>query len=185
MTLLNEADAIYLGDQLVEKVYAGSTQVWPPVVVTGPASHLVTSFTPGFIRNEFTGEVGMRFWLTANKTFSWLGVYCCSGNTGLHRVHLYDWDAPSSPLLTVDIDLTGKTAGALVWASITPIALTASSYYVVVKETTAGGQFWFEEGPTTLDPTLSSDLYSVYRSPGGSITPYTANYHYVGLDLGW
>jgi hypothetical protein len=42
MPLINEADNIFVGSMQVDKVYLGTTQVWPPAV---SAPSFTTSFT--------------------------------------------------------------------------------------------------------------------------------------------
>lgn len=45
MPLINEADNIYIGTSQVDKVYLGTTLVWPPAVTTYSAMRFHAIFT--------------------------------------------------------------------------------------------------------------------------------------------
>jgi hypothetical protein len=45
MALLNQANAIYIGSTLVDRVYLGTTQVWPPLLTTYSAMQFSAIFT--------------------------------------------------------------------------------------------------------------------------------------------
>ena len=166
------------------KRWSGSAWVGGVAAPTAPTSWLVTSFTPGGERDDYSGEVGIRIQPSVDKAFTWIGLNCATGNTGLHSVKLYNFSTQAL-LRSANVDLTGKTPGTWGWASIASITLTAGTYYAVVKETTAGGgQLWWDMGATALAPAFVSDVMSVYGA-GGVLTANGDDMQYVGLDLGW
>jgi hypothetical protein len=169
------------------KVWTGSAWVVKPPVVSGPAASLCTSFTPGAPatdRDDFTGEVGVRVNMVANRLVSFLGMRCNTGNSGIHKLNLYEWFADAL-VATANIDLTGKAAGSWVWAPITPFTLLVG-YYALLKEVVAGsGQMWVNNAPTTFNPTYTGNIYATYRSPGGAMGVTGNDLQFVGVDLGW
>ena len=154
----------------------------PPIAPTAPTASLLVSYTAGGDRNDFTGEVGFNFRPNADKAFTWIGCRAAAGNTGLHTVKLYSYSG-AALLHTAQIDMTGKTAGEMVWASMPAITLTGGADYVLQKPVTSGGPLWANMGPTTLQ--LVTNVYAVYAISAGAFNLYTADNQYVGLDLGW
>ena len=155
-----------------------------PPVVSGPTAHLMTSFTPAADRDNFTGEVGVRINMTASRTVSFIGARCGTGNTGIRTVKIYEWFADAL-VATANIDMTGKTVGTFVWASIAPVTL-AVGYYAVLATTVDGdGQWWSENAPTTFSPTYTGNIYATYRSPGGAMAVTGPDLQFVGVDVGW
>lgn len=146
-----------------------------------PVSSLVTGWTPGAARNNFTGEAGVRFFGVGalNLTISWIGVYC-NVASGTRKLNLYD----SSDVLqrTVTISLAGQTVGQYVWAFIKPLTLPAGSYCTLMQEVTASdGLAWRDIGPVTV---TTDTAYAASRVTGGPIVAGLAGNMYVGVDLG-
>jgi len=183
MTLLNTADKVYLGALAADAVYAGPTKVWP-APPTGPTAHLMTSFSPATDRNDFTGEVGVRLNMTANRAISFIGMRCGTGNTGIKTVKIYEWFADAL-VATASIDMTGKTVGTFVWAPIAPVTLLVGYYGLLASTVQGDGQWWSENAPTAFDPTYTGNIYATYRSPGGAMAVTGADMQFVGVDVGW
>jgi len=178
--------------QEAPKVWSGTAWVssaMPPWVppVAGPTASLVLSHTPGSGRNDYTGEVGMRLGIgAADVPFSWVGIRYSGGNAGPYRVILYEWFS-NAPMVTIDVDMTGKGLGDWVWTSVAPGTLLANGYYALVLKVTAGdGQTWSNPGATALKPVIAN-TYAIYRdvitAPG--FANGTIDTQFVGLDLGW
>jgi len=150
---------------------------------SGPVSSLVTGWTPGPDRNDFTGEVGARFGIgAADIMVSWIGIYCRTAS-GTRKLNLYEWFSDTLQR-TVTIDLTGKAVGQYVWAPITPITLPANGVYALVQETTqSDGLVWRDTGPVTYVSSLAGS-YSCYRVPAGVLEAYQPDTMYAGVDLG-
>lgn len=181
--LLNTADKVYLGAVAADRVYLGANLVWQPAVApAGPTASILTSYTPGTDRNDFTGEVGVRLGIGSTPlTVSWVGLRC-NGYGGTRTVKIYEWFS-SAVVATVTIDYTGKAVGEYAWTAITPLTLGANGYYAVLMVCTAGdGQVWKNPGPVTM----SSHIVNIYDSyySGGLLTGLQ-NSSFVGVDLGW
>jgi hypothetical protein len=181
MTLLKDATKVYSGSALAGAVYAGSNKVWPPAVA-GPTASILVSYTPGTDRNDFTGEVGVRLGIgAAPLTVSWVGMRH-NGVGGTRTVKLYEWFS-GAVQRTVNIDLTGGTAGVYVWAPMTPITLGASGYYALLMVCTAfDGQTWKNPGAVSMTSQIVN-IYDSYYS--GGLQTGSPNSSFVGLDLGW
>jgi hypothetical protein len=141
---------------------------------------LVTSYVPGYNRNDFSGEVGFLFRPTAGITFNSLGVRRALDNTSA-VVNLYEYPS-TTPLRTATFDLAGKTEGTFYYAAVAPVTLTAGTMYVVCRETTVGGEWWAHAGPVTLIGGFDN-VISAYRNPGGAFGAVAPNEQYVGVDL--
>jgi hypothetical protein len=183
MTLLNDADKIYLGLLEADAVYAGATKVWP-AVSAGPTYSLLVSYTPGDDRNDFDGEVGVRLGIgTANIPITWIGARC-NGIGGTRTVKLTEWSTDTLHR-TVIIDYSGKAAGEYAWTAIAPFTLLANNYYALMMVVTAwDGQTWTNPGPTSF----TSDIINVnecYRHLGTAVLGGVPNQQFVGFDLGW
>ena len=181
MTLLNDADAIYVGGVEADAVYLAGEKVWP-AAPTGPSASLLVSYTPGTDRNDFTGEVGVRLGIgAAPLPISWVGMRH-NGVGGTRTVKLYEWFS-GTVQRTATVDLTGGTAGNYVWTPMSPITLGAGGYYALLMVCTAyDGQTWRNPGPVTM----TSQIVNIYDSYyAGGLQTGIQNSSFVGLDLGW
>jgi hypothetical protein len=187
MTLLNDADAIYVGSTPVDKVYAGSNLVWEPSG-GGEATtmKLMTSFTPGTVRSDFQGQAGVRLNIVANKEFTWIGAMAAVNGLGLQHVAVYDWYT-LAVVAEATVDFTGKAAGEWAWAQVPPFTLATSPGYYALVANTYFGVGWVNAGPTTFDPSITGNIYSCYRgdNPAWAFDAGSVNYQFFGVDLGW
>jgi len=187
MVLLNTANKVYLGSKAATRVYAGATKVWgvaPPAIA--PTSWLVTSYTPGADRSDVGGEIGMRLGIgPANLVVTWMGMRCHTGNSGPRTLKLAEFFADAQKA-TVTVDLTGKTAGQWVWATIAPVTLLANGYYTLMMVTTGPGmQPWNDASPIAMKSPEIANVYYCSRS-GGSVATGSPNMSFGGaFDLGW
>jgi hypothetical protein len=162
-------------------------EVEPPIGPTAPDDWLLTSFVPGASRNDFTGEVGVRYGIgPVDVPVNWVGTYC-SASSGTRTVKINEWFADAN-LRTVTVDMAGKPLYEWVWTEIAPLTLLANGYYAVMQEVTAfDGLLWSnaDVNAIAIGSSETSNLYSTYRVPGGGLNANTPNAMYVGLDLGW
>lgn len=147
---------------------------------------MIATYVPGPDRNDWTGEVGVRYGIASDVTVSWIGIHVNTPG-GTRNVKLIEWFADAVQR-TVVFDLTGKMKGSWVWQPIAPLLLPAGSYYAILQEVTNGDGLWWDDATGAAAATGGAgvaNLYGTYRVPGGSMTAYAANIMYVGLDLGW
>lgn len=180
-------DKIYVRNANVWKeptgVFVKVAGVWQRVWPVGPASKLVASYSPPGTKNNFSGEVGHSFMLSADRAVSWIGCKVVAGNTGTHTVKLYD--GLDNVLRTATFDMSNPlVVNTYAWAQISPITLLATTQYFLVKTVTSGGQFWWDDGPTTFN-LATIFRSSVNRVTGGSVSNVTTDNQFAGLDLGW
>jgi Domain of unknown function (DUF4082) len=142
--------------------------------------NLVISFTPGGDRNDFTGRVGVRFTAGSGQTYNSIGLRMGTANTGLHSVALYD--SGGTQLRQANVNLSGGTVGTFYYASLSsPITLTNGATYWLATDTTAGdGQYWSNEGPTTLAFGVTN-VGAAYWN--GSWNTDHLDEQFVGVDL--
>ena len=156
----------------------------PAGAVTGPDASLLVAYTAGPDRNDFSGEVGVRLGIgPTDVVCTWMGLRCHPGNTGSRTLLLYEWFT-NSVVRSVDVDLTGATAGAFVWAAIPPTTLLANGYYALMMACTAGMQAWANSGPATLTSAIVN-VYDCYRIGAGPLSTGAVDAMFVGVDLGW
>lgn len=188
MTLLNEAHKIYLGTTEVNRVYAGANMVYEKIGTGGPiapTASLVTAYTPGTDRNDFTGQVGVRIGIgAANISISWIGARRHSASqTGVHTLKLYEWFADALER-TGTVNFDGVAVGSYAWGAVTPYTLLAGGYYGLMMDVVASdGQMWCNPGPVTMAPSIVN-IYDIYRISGPPQTGLQ-NSMFNGLDLGW
>jgi hypothetical protein len=182
------------------KVWSGSAWVTKPAKVwngsawvtvgtappAAPTSSLITSFTPGSDRNDFTGEVGVRLGVgTTGIPFTWMGARRHSAaQTGVHTLNLYEWFADTL-VRTASIDYTGVAVGSYAWVSVPSTTLLANGYYALLMPVTAfDGQTWCNPGVITFQSSIVN-VYDCYRVPASALATGTPNDAFIGLDLGW
>lgn len=111
----------------------------------------VTSQTPGPLRNDFTGFVGMRIDVSTSPiSVTEIGRFICSGNSGTHTVKFVKAsDGVDITGGSVSIATAGATAGEFAYAKLsTPVTLAANTSYYLVTQETASGDQWFDVATT-------------------------------------
>mgnify|MGYP000899660686 FL=1 len=108
------------------------------------------------IRNTGNWEFGQKFYVSRNGNITKLG--CKLAATGTFKVSLWDY-ATSSLIITVPITVADTTQ--FTYSSITSIAVTANTRYVISVNNTSAG--------------INKPYYVYYKKPGlGSIAyPFT------------
>jgi hypothetical protein len=176
--------------QEAPKVWSGTAWVssamppWTPPA-TGPTSKILTAFTPGTDRNDFTGEVGVRLGIsTSNITFTWMGARRHhAGQTGSITVNLYEWFADTL-VRSASINLGSVAVGSWAWTAVPSTTMLANGYYALLMGVTASdGQVWCNPGACTF--TGMTNIYDCYRVPASALATGTQNDMFNGLDLGW
>jgi hypothetical protein len=154
-----------------------------------PAQALVTFKTPGTIRNDFTGPVGMVIQIAGTPvTAIGLGRIVVSGNSGTHALTIADsvtgFTIPGASA-TVDLAATAAAPNAFAYAIFPgPIVLNANTEYYILTQETAGGDQWFDLDTTVLTSNVASVTSAVF---GDGITPFVrgggAGHSYGPVDL--
>ena len=148
----------------------------------GSANRLVTSYSPGTDRNDFTGGVGFSFMPTAPVTFNRIGVkYPTHANNGPKTVGLYMW--PSiTPIVVTQVDVTGGFTGTFYYTDIPPQTLAAGTGYAVMATTTSGGQYWSELGAMSAKAGIGS-VQGCYTPDFAAPNNGGSNTQWYGVDL--
>ena len=191
MTLFNEADAIFVGDVAADRVYAGANLVWEKEAagLTYPEARLLAFHNHAGPRADFSGELGFRITMVANRAVNWVGLYknaVGEGYTGTRKINLYDYD--THELLRT---ATGDYASAAhtdnyIWLAISPLTLVAGKKYALLMEIAAVGVVFENYGSCAPVPEYATDLYECYAfTIGGAFDGPSAGFQYGGLDLGW
>jgi Right handed beta helix region len=104
----------------------------------------VSGFTPTTVRNDFTGQVGMRITVGGSDISAQaLGRSVLTGNAQSHRLSLLD--AGGTVLGTASVNLSGMPAGTFVYASLaSPLVLHAGASYFVMSDEVAGSDGWYD-----------------------------------------
>lgn len=132
------------------------------LTVLSAGSTFLTSSTPGTLRNDYSGSVGMTVAVGPNPlVVTSLGRLVAPGNSGTHTLKLVDAaTGVDIPNAAVSINTAGATADSFVYAAFpNPITLAANASYYVLSQETSGGDKWYDHDTivqTTSDATLSS-----------------------------
>jgi hypothetical protein len=148
---------------------------------------LITAFTPGAARNNFTGGFGMQFTVGATPlTVTALGRIYVAGNTRAHLVRLVNaGDGTAVPGGSVSITLPSGTAGQFVYVSLaSPVTLNANTSYCLVSDEVSGGDQFYDLGSVTATSAVSVDTAIVAWAGGltplgGPNTSYVVNLMYT------
>lgn len=149
----------------------------------------ITTQTLGTLRNNFTGTVGHIIQVgPSDLTVDALGRWVVSGNSGTHSVTIYDI-AGASVVATASINTSGAGVGAYLYASITPVTLTAGKRYAIESAETNGGDQWYDSDTiVTQDPTagtVESAVFSHTSANGGYNQSYVpANFKFTVVTQG-
>ncbi len=169
------------------------------------ADSTLVSFSPGILRNNFTGFAGFKF-LTgpvtgvnasgAGSTYpsfvlNEVGRLCAPGNNQVHELRLIN-ESGGSVVWSAWMNMAGCTPGQFVVAQV-PAFSTSTSYYLVSYETAGGDQF-YDYSPVAVYPSPVSQtppapyLFSidepVYFNGVQWQLVAAPGYSYVGLSLG-
>ncbi len=107
----------------------------------------VTTVSPGGVRNNFSGWVGMKIVVGGSSiTVSQLGRLVASGNNGSHAMKLVRAsDGADVPGSTTTVALSGGIPGQFRYGHLTaPITLQAGESYYLVSLESNGGDTWYD-----------------------------------------
>jgi len=144
----------------------------PVTTPTGVAFIRTPPAANSVLRNDYSGFVGAQLFVGGTDLqVSQLGRWMVAGNGGTHIVKLVQSNGVDVPGGSVSLDLSGKTPGRYVYATLSaPVTLAANGTYFLVTQELAGGDRWYDYGFVTADPagTLGSPAYQ--QSNGGYAT---------------
>ena len=147
---------------------------------------LITGFTTGAARNNFTGGFGMKFTVGATPlNVTALGRIYVAGNSGTHLLRLVRVsDGSDVPGGSVNITLPSGTAGQFAFAPLaSPVTLDANaSYYLMSAEINGGDQF-YDLGPVTTTNAASVDSGVVFWQGSGFTAVGPPSRIYVPVNL--
>ncbi len=148
------------------------------------AGKLVSTFTPGGSRHNFTAELGFRFTVGgASLSVNCLGRYVSSPtHSQTHTVKL--WDSSNTVIASVAIDVTGGTTGTWMFASITPVTLTSGQTYRLTSTETDTLDDW-QNSSTFTYPAAINTVNATYGDPPPGWTNANTDQQYVGVDLNY
>ena len=135
---------------------------------SGSGNGLLTTASPGTIRNNFTGNVGMRYTTsTVPYNVSAVGRYFVSGNSGSHTVGIYR-SSDGSLIASCVVAMAGGSVDSLgfKYCSLsTPAVLAASTSYYVATSETSGGDSWSDDN-SSVSPSSGTINNSIYQYGG-------------------
>jgi hypothetical protein len=126
---------------------------------------LLTNFTLGSLRNDFTGFVGMKFTVGSSAiTLSHLGRLNVAGNSQPHMLKLVNAltgaDVPGGSISIVP----GTVAGTFAYGALAaPVALAANTPYYLGSQETSGQDQWYDLNTsvqTTADAIVSNSAFT-------------------------
>lgn len=143
----------------------------PELSVSTSEASFVMSQTPGTIRNNLNGLVGMKFTVGSTPILvTSLGRVFVSGNAGTHTVKLVN--------VATGADVTGGSVSLNLAAGIAsngfkyaplaaPITLAANTAYYLVSQETSGGDQWYDSN-TVVSTTAIGIVNSAIQRPNNS-----------------
>lgn len=149
---------------------------------------MLTGFTLGTARNDFSGFVGMRFTVGATAmTVSHLGRLNVAGNSKPHTLKLVNAltgvDVAGGSVAVTPENLPATFAYA---ALATPVVLAANTPYLLVSQEAAGGDRWYNldtfvqsTGDVSINNTVYSDAGKYLTSAGAGRTYGPVNLAYT------
>ena len=147
---------------------------------------LILSFTPGAVRNNYTGGFGLRFTVgSAPLTVTALGRIYIAGNTGSHVVKLVNAaDGTDVPGASVTVTLPNGTPGQFTYVALpSPVVLSPNTTYNLISFETAGGDQFYDAGPVIPAPGVTVNSALVYTPMFGFIAVGPQNYSSVPVSF--
>jgi hypothetical protein len=122
-------------------------------------------------------------WLGAEFTVGGAGIsvtdLCrvrATGNASSHNVKIVRVSDNTTVAGPTSVNVSSGTVGDFVCVSISPVALSASTTYVVASLEVNAGDGWYNDLNTTLSATAAATLdFSVYSSDGTTGQTYSHN----------
>jgi hypothetical protein len=171
---------------IVTNGQGSSTSAVVTLTVVPSGTSLVLSTTPGTLRNNFTGWVGLELTVGSSPLeVTSVGRIFVNGNTATHMVKLVNAatgvDVPGGAAL-----VSGGTAGTFTYALLaSPVTLDANGVYYLLSQETAGSDQWYDNNTTVQ--TSSGAVVSGAAYFGGpypyTVSPNSANRTYGPVDL--
>jgi hypothetical protein len=148
------------------------------------ASNVLTAATAGTIRNNYSGNVGMKYTTGSLPYYvTSLGRYFVTGNTGSHTLAIYR-SGDGALIASCNVAMASGSADALGFkycALAAPAVLAPSTAYYIVTNETSGGDSWSDDN-STISLSTGARNSSIYQSGGTwAAGPGTASYGPVNI----
>lgn len=132
----------------------------------------VSSFGPLTTNPVGEADVGFKFTLNETVTITALGRWIVDGNSQTHTLRVTEFNGVAFvTIASVDLDASGKTAGAFAYANLaTPLVLEAGDYWITSEEHEDGDQFYRGNAGAGETTVTTSSIGSVLGSDFGFTT---------------
>jgi hypothetical protein len=164
-----------------------SSNIASLTVVAGlPTTNYVTSATPGTLRNNFTGWVGMA--LTIGSTpisVTELGRMVAPGNSGTHALKIVTASGSDVAGGATRLSTTGSGSGGFLYANLgSPVTLQANTTYYIVSQETQGGDQWYDINTSIQTSGVALETSGIWSPDGANYSAAgTTNTEYGPLDF--
>lgn len=182
--LVGAANTSYVPLSLLYTSATTSPTPPPPPPPPTAGSALVTAFSGGPARNNFSGWAGMRFTVGPTAlTVNSLGRIYVLGNSGTHVVKLVRSDGSDLPGASVNVELSAGTPGQFNYGQLaSAVTLPANTTYFLVSQEVEGGDQWFDYGPVSAANVVAVNG-PVYGTSVGWYPLGGVNSSYVPVNL--
>ncbi|HYE12952.1 MAG TPA: RHS repeat-associated core domain-containing protein [Pyrinomonadaceae bacterium] len=152
-----------------------------------PGAQLVAVVSSlGVLRNNYTGQVGMKVSVGAQPlTVTSLGRMCASGNAKAHTLKVIK-ASDNTVAASASVSMSGCAPGQFKYAALAShVTLSANASYYVVSTEVSGGDKWHDYSGTSLTPSTAASITSgAFSGNGTSWTPAGgAGNSYVPVDF--
>lgn len=137
------------------------------------ADSLVTGFTPGTLRNNYSGWVGMWFAVGPNPIqVSSLGRIFLTGNAANHAMRLVQV-SDGTVVASATWTPAGGIDGQINYVSLgSPVTLNAGMVYYLASQEVSGGDNFYSYDTTITTTSAGIDQGAAYSNDGTTWTPY-------------
>jgi len=139
-------------------------------VPSNPATPGVTPFvtlvTPGGLRNDFTGWVGMAVQMNDDVIVTQLGRLVLANNVGTHDVQIVDPGQANAVVAKVALSMPAGPIGEFAYGPVTPPVTLMKNrlYYFVTHEDNGGDNFYNINGLVVSTSPIGTILSAVYNT---------------------
>ncbi|HLG95329.1 MAG TPA: hypothetical protein VKX49_03340, partial [Bryobacteraceae bacterium] len=154
-------------------------------VVSTTGTNFILSLTPGTLRNNFSGWVGMSVAVGSSPlSVTALGRFVASGNTGTHTLKIVDGNGNDISGASTQVNTAAFAAGGFAYGLLpSAIRLSANTTYYILSQETATGDRWYDNDTTAKPQPIGLILGPAYGNGSYNVVSNMGTHVYVPVDF--
>jgi hypothetical protein len=155
---------------VVTNTHGTATSTAAALTVFSASTDYITSTSPGTLRNNFSGWVGMEVSVgNSPLTVVGLGRMFAGGNTGSHAMKIVNASTGTDVAGgSTSVSMAGGAPGEFLYSNLASgITLSANQSYYILSQEASGGDYWYDINTSVQTTTVASEISGAW-SPDGA-----------------